>query len=187
MPSSSTRCTSTPGSGCPTHAGPALALERVRQRHPDLGHAVALEQRVAADLAPPFEHVHRQRRRSRHHQPQTPHARRARRLQRRRGVPRGDELAVDRRHRGEHGDLPGRQPLPHLVGVEGRQDLAGGAHRQRRPEPVDDAVHVVQRQHEEQPIRRPPGPGLAPAPRPASRRSRAWSRRPSGFPVVPLV
>ena len=69
-PCSSTRRTSTPGSGAPTQPGPPLAVQRVRQRHADLGHAVALEQRVAADLAPALEHLHRQRRRARHHQPQ---------------------------------------------------------------------------------------------------------------------
>ena len=40
----------------PDEPGPPLAVQRVRQRHADLGHAVALEQRVAGDLAPALEH-----------------------------------------------------------------------------------------------------------------------------------
>ena len=187
MPSSSTRRTSTPGSGWPTHPGRRSPCERVRQRHADLGHAVALEQRVAADLAPAFEHVHRQRRRPDiiRRSRRTPAERAA--CSRGRRVPRRDQPAVDRRHGGEHGDLARRQPRPHRVGVEGRQDLARGAHRQRRAEPVDDAVHVVQRQHEQQAIRRPPLPRPRPAPRPARRRSACVVTAPFGLPVVPLV
>ena len=163
MPSSSTRCTSTLGQRLRRRMpGRRSPSQRVRQRHADLGHPVALEQRVAGDLAPALEHVHRQRRRPRHHQPQPADAVERAALQfGRRRVPGRDRAAVDRRHRREHGDLARRQPRSHTaLGVEGRQHLAGGAHRQRRAEPVDDAVHVVQRQHQQQAIRRPPAPGL---------------------------
>ncbi len=36
-------------------ARPALAVQRVRERHPDLGHAIALEERVARQRAPFLE------------------------------------------------------------------------------------------------------------------------------------
>ena len=130
---SSTRRTSTPGSGLPDEARPPLAVERIRQRHADLGHAVALEQRVAGDLAPALERLHRQRGRTRHHQPQPARALGPRALHvGGRRVPRRDQPVVDRRHRGEDGDLARREPVPDDLGVERRQDLARRAHRERR-------------------------------------------------------
>jgi hypothetical protein len=54
-PASSTSRTSTPGAAC-RRARASLPVERVRERHPDLGHPVALEQRVPADLPPSLEH-----------------------------------------------------------------------------------------------------------------------------------
>src|SRR5262245_87488 len=48
-----------PRQGRPDESWTTVTVERVRQGHPDLRHAVALEQRVTGDLAPPFEDLHR--------------------------------------------------------------------------------------------------------------------------------
>jgi acyl-CoA synthetase (AMP-forming)/AMP-acid ligase II len=53
-------------------SGHATAVERVRDAHADLRHAVPLQQHVPADRLPLLQHRHRQRRRAAHHQPQLP-------------------------------------------------------------------------------------------------------------------
>ena len=142
-------------------AGTSLAVQRVRQDHARLGHAVALEQRMPGEPAPPLERAQRQRRRSRHHQAKAPCAVRPRQLLRRgRGVPRGDETMVEGRHGAEHRHVAGREPVPGVGRVELREHLAAGAGGERGAENVDDAVHVVQRQHEQRAIGGRPLPGV---------------------------
>ena len=164
----------------PDEARPPLAGERIRQRHAELGHAVPLEQRVAGDVAPALERLHRKRRGAGHHQSQPARALRSRPLHvGRRGVPRRDQPVVDRRHRGEDGDLARREPTPDDLGIERRQDLARRANRERRAQAVDDAVDVVQRQREQQTIGRASIARPRRATRSARRCSDAWTPRPS--------
>src|ERR1039457_4739697 len=54
----------------PNAARHALAPQRVRQRHANLRHAVALQQGMAGDFLPALQRAHRQRCRARHHQAQ---------------------------------------------------------------------------------------------------------------------
>ena len=139
--------------------GAALAVERIRQRHAQLGHAVALEQRMPADLAPALERANRQRRRSGHHQAQRSHALGSRTLDLWcRRFPRGDQASIDRRHRREDGDLARRKAIPDDLGIELRQDLARAMHRQRASKAVEDGVDVMHRQHEQRAVVRAEAP-----------------------------
>ena len=139
---------------------PPLSVERVRQRHAQLGHAVALQERVAGDLSPAFEWPHRKRGRPRHHQAHAAAAFAARALHRgRRRVPRLNQPVVDGRHGGEDGDVARRQAGPRGFGLELRQDLAARARGERAAEHVDDAVHVMERQDEQRAIGLGPFPG----------------------------
>ena len=55
-----------------THfAGHSLASERIRQTHPDLGHAKPLEQSVTGEIPPALENCDREGGRTRDHQPET--------------------------------------------------------------------------------------------------------------------
>jgi hypothetical protein len=128
---------------------------RIGERHSDLGHPVALEQRMPGDLAPALQHLHRQRGRSGHHEPQAPHAIRPSALHIRRGaLPCRDQAVIDRRHGGKDRDLTRREPPPDALGVEWVEHLAGGPDGQRTAQAVDDSVNVMQGQDEQQAIRR---------------------------------
>ena len=116
---------------------------------------------MAGEVAPPLERLHRKRRGTGHHQSQAARALRSRPLHvGRRGLPRRDQPVVDRRHRREDGDVARGETTPDHLRVEGRQDLARRANRERRAQAVDDAVHMMQRQRQEQTIGRAPAPGL---------------------------
>jgi hypothetical protein len=116
---------------------------------------------VAGEIAPPLERLDRKRRGAGHHQSEAARALRSRPLHvGRRGLPRCDQPVVDRRHRREDGDVARGKTIPDHLRVEGRQDLARRANRERRTQAVDDAVHMMQRQRQEQMIGRAPAPGL---------------------------
>src|SRR5205807_988738 len=74
------------------------------------------------------------------------------------GRPGGDRLAVDGGHRQEEGEVAAPDPGPAPLRVELRKHLAAGAGPQRAGEDVDDPVHVVQRQDQQDPVVRPPLP-----------------------------
>ena len=130
-------------------AGPPLALVRVRHEHDGLGHAVALERRPPGARRDRGVEVGRQGRRARHAEAQP-----------------GQRL----------GPVGGRQPVPHrghaeehrAAGADGRQDsgrieagqqLRGCSRGQRAVEPDAEAVHVEQRECQDQPVLGRPPPG----------------------------
>ena len=98
------------------------------------------------------------------------------------GLPRRDEPGVDRRHGHEHRDVAGGQPLPHVAGVEAAGRLAAGADGERAQRHVDDAVDVVQRQHEHDAVVGRPSPTPRPSRRPGRPGCRACARRPWAGP-----
>ncbi len=79
---------------------------------------------------------------------------------RRSRIPGGDELCVDRRHRHEESEFAAGDTVPHGIRVEARQHVAGCARPQRTANYVDDSVHVVQRQTQQNAIVRRPLPGI---------------------------
>ena len=142
-------------------SGTPLVVQRVRQGHADLRHAVPFEQCMAGDLAPALEDGHRQRGRSRHHEAKPPAPLTSGPSHRTwRRVPGLDQPVVDRRDRGEHGHVTRREPGPDGFSVEARKHLARRAAPQRRRQDVDDAVDVMQRQDQQRPVIGLPLPGL---------------------------
>jgi hypothetical protein len=136
------------GAGGATHRAGFAACDRVRRdlrrglRHPE-----GVDHRDAEQAFESACQVGRHRRRRRTDDPQraSPHAARAARA-------RGQNRPMDRRHR----RIPGRsklgQPIDKAVGIEARHAGDARPGGQRGQQPGDEAMHMKQRQHAEQPV-----------------------------------
>ena len=114
-------------------AGTSLAVQRVGQRHADLGHAVALQQDVPGDLAATLQDRHRQGRRAGHHEAQLAAALGPCRccVGRSGLLPGVDQLGVDRGHGHEQRQVAVRRcaPRPRPASKRGRISQVAPDHR----------------------------------------------------------
>ena len=139
-----------PGQRDPDRAGPSLTVERVRDEHHRLGHAVPLED----DLAQALPHLRVQfgveRRRTADAQSERPQPR-----------PFGmiDEPPVHRRDPEEHRRLVIARGTDHVAGVEPREHHGRRTGDHRAVHAHAQAVHVEQGQREHQAV------GVGPSPR----------------------
>ena len=140
------------GQARPDRAGDALALERVRGVHAGLGHAVALEDPVAAARLEGLEGLDEQRRRARDEEPHV-----AAGLAVERGL--GQQARIEGRH--AHHDRGAWQQADHGLGVEARQEQHLRTAQQNGVARHEEAVGVIDRQGVEQHV----VGGKAPEPR----------------------
>jgi hypothetical protein len=146
-------------SGRRQYSRKTVGHERVRERHPDLGHAVALEQPVPREPLPFLHHGDGQRGRARDEQAELARGglpAEPRHLVGRRVL--AEQLRVDRGDGHEERETVVAEALPRARRVELEVDRAARARAERAQDHVDDAVHVVQGEHEQHVVARLPAP-----------------------------
>jgi hypothetical protein len=134
-------------------------VERVRKGDADFGHAVPLEEGLAGYVLPPSQRRYGKGGRTGNHEPRLRRAPRPSSPVRiSGGFPRRDQSRIDRRDRHEQCERSRGQTIPRGVCIEAPGRLAQRPRCQRAQRDIHDAMHMVEWEHEQDPVIGRPGP-----------------------------